>query len=179
VTRLRVLVVLLVAASVGAAAFVSFRAEQDTPAKRELLLYFETSFRDIHEQTRIVQGAIAQLIEGDKVPDAATAALMLEENLIPSVDHLIRTAQGVVLAEAPTRAIHAEYLVALEGTRADLYLMRRMYRDDAGGEAAKRRAAHRIAAGIGRRFDQFTDRAVRTWIEHGIAIEAPRRDAGQ
>jgi hypothetical protein len=161
-----------------ATAVLGYRRYHEPPERKELVGYFQTTFPQLHAQTRSVQSALAGLVDveggsGAPPPEPGLAVDLLDENILPSIDFVLEQARGVSLASIDARALHAGYVQALEAMRADAAAVRAAFADPALAPGEKRRRAAAIIARVGARFDAFYARAVAVWRENGIRVVTP------
>lgn len=180
--RLLVVAVALLGGGLTAASFFLFfdhqKSGDETAAQRDLVAYFESTFPKLHAETRSIQGGLAQLVEGKEgglKPSPETAAEILEENILPSIDYQIERARKTPVSGEVAGELHRGYVEVLEAMREDAGEMEVIFEGD--GDAGEKRArAREMVVEIADRFSAWNERVTRTWAEHGISVQAS--DAG-
>jgi hypothetical protein len=137
--------------------------------QRALLGYFRTTFVELHAQTKSVQGGLALLVDGEETT-ASTAASVLRENTVPTIDYLLEQAGQIVVDDPTVRELHAGYIEALRGMRADALEMINIFSTGDGDDSDKRRTARARVVAIADRFTVWQQGVADTWAEHGIMV---------
>ncbi|MFH0901230.1 MAG: hypothetical protein V2A73_11440, partial [Pseudomonadota bacterium] len=133
--RAQLLVIILL---VVASAVLAYRRFHVPKAKEEILWYFRNWYQQSHAETKSIQSAIASLFDDATPTTPQTAVLVLDDNIVPSIDRVIGRARVVRLESVEVMALHAAYLQALEGMRQDVLSMRGVFVDPALSPAEKK-----------------------------------------
>jgi hypothetical protein len=163
--------VLLATAIVG---YLRYRVPEE---RRELDGYFRHTFPPIHAQVKSIQAGIAGLVD-ERAPSPETAAAILAENVLPSIDLVLEQLGNVQLSTLEARSLHEGYVAIIRQMRQDAVAMREIFADPSLDAAEKRRRAYGRVRELGTRFDPFYARTVEVLEENGIRVEgwpgAPR-----
>jgi len=173
-----------VAATCGlllAAAISGYLRYRVPPERMELDGYFRHTFPPIHAQVKSIQAGIAGLVD-ETAPPPETAAAILEENVLPSIDLVLEQLANVALETLEARALHEGYVTVVKAMRADAAAMRAIFRDPSLDAGEKRRRAHARVRELAVRFEPFYARTVTVLEENGIRVEgfggSPRTPSG-
>ena len=138
--------------------------------RRELDGYFRHTFPPIHSQVKSIQAGIAGLVD-ETAPAPETAAAILEENVLPSIDLVLEQLAAVQLSTLDARGLHEGYVAIIREMRQDAVAMRDLFRDASLDPAEKRRRAHARVRQLGTRFEPFYARTVEVLRENQIRVE--------
>jgi hypothetical protein len=167
-----------VLASIAILGYLRYRV---TPERRELEGYFRHTFPPIHAQVKSIQAGIAGLVD-ETAPPPETAAAILEENVLPSIDLVLEQLAAVRLETLDARSLHEGYVTIIRSMRADASAMREILLDGSIDAAEKRRRVVARVLELGTRFEPFYARTVQVLKENGIRVEglsaAPRTPSG-
>jgi len=140
------------------------------PERKELDGYFRHTFPPIHAQVKSIQAGIAGLVD-EAAPSSATAAAILAENVIPSIDLVLEQLGNVQLETLEARALHEGYVALVRSMREDATAMRAIFLDASLDAGEQRRRAYARVRGLAGRFDPFYQRTVTVLGENGIRVE--------
>lgn len=137
---------------------------------KELHRYFKKPFVTLHSQTKSVQAGIAALV-GETNPSADQAVTILEKNIVPSIDYILEQGKTLSFDGIETRTLHAAYLQAVSGMRADALALRELFGQPDLTIAQKRHQAQERIVTIGARFDKFFAQAEEALRANGIKLQ--------
>ena len=173
-----------VAAAAGlliATAVAGYLRYRVPPERKELDGYFRHTFPPIHAQVKSIQAGIAGLVD-ERAPAPETAAAILAENVVPSIDLVLEQLGNVQLETVEARALHEGYVALVRAMRDDAEAMRSIFQDGALDPGEKRRQAHARVRALAGRFDPFYQRTVVVLKENGLRVEgfggSPRTPSG-
>ena len=150
--------------------WLGYRRYYEPPEQRELLHYFRDQFPLLHAQTKSLQSALVGLIEADG-PTPATATLLLDENILPSIVLVMQQAEQVSMATIQGRAIHESYQLALASLKTTAEAVRAIFADAVLGPAVKRERAAALLVVMRQTFEQFSNKAAERVRQWGIILE--------
>jgi hypothetical protein len=138
--------------------------------QKELHSYFKRTFPRLHARVKSAQAGLAGLVN-ETAPSAKGAVSILDEEIVPTIDDIIAEARPIAPEGIDARVLHAAYLQALDGMRADALRMRALFADPALGLGEQRTRSAEILAEIGARFEAFYARAAEVCKQHGIDLQ--------
>jgi hypothetical protein len=137
--------------------------------QKEIHLYFRRSFPPLHAQVKSVQAGLAGLVD-ETAPSSAGAVATIDENILPTIDWVLEQARPVGAESVDLRALHAGYLQAIEGMRADALRARAVFADTSIDLGEQRKRVYEILLEIRGRFEAWSARAAEVCRQHGIEM---------